>query len=98
MNVFKKIYHFLFGKEIEYDAIVEGMENTDLFNPSQYLTKNGVVSPGSSGRYHLNFRLKNNERLQLSVSAKQAAAFEPGMQGTLIHRRNILLSFKPNRR
>lgn len=33
-----KAGHFLFGKEIEYGAVVEKIENIDLFNPSQYLT------------------------------------------------------------
>ena len=86
---------FLFGKEIEYGAVVEKIENIDLFNPSQYLTKNGVVNPGSSGRYHLEFRLQDDTHVELSVSAKQAGKFEPGMRGTLVHRRNILISFVP---
>ena len=90
-----KAGRFLFGKEIEYGAIVEKIENIDLFNPSQYITKNGVVSPGSSGRYHVEFRLQNDTNIELSVSAKQAGKFEPGMRGTLVHRRNILISFAP---
>ena len=90
-----KAGRFLFGKEIEYGAVVEKIENIDLFNPSQYITKNGVVSPGSSGRYHVEFRLQDDTHIELSVSAKQAGKFEPGMRGTLIHRRNILMSFVP---
>ena len=90
-----KAGHFLFGKEIEYGAVVEKIENIDLFNPSQYITKNGVVSPGSSGRYHVEFRLQDDTNIELSVSAKQAGKFEPGMRGTLVHRRNILISFVP---
>lgn len=90
-----KAGRFLFGKEIEYGAVVEKIENIDLFNPSQYITKNGVVSPGSSGRYHVEFRLQDDTHIELSVSAKQAGKFEPGMRGTLIHRRNILISFVP---
>lgn len=90
-----KAGRFLFGKEIEYGAVVEKIENIDLFNPSQYITKNGVVSPGSSGRYHVEFRLQDDTHIELSVSAKQAGKFEPGMRGTLVHRRNILMSFVP---
>lgn len=90
-----KAGRFLFGKEIEYGAVVEKIENIDLFNPSQYITKNGVVSPGSSGRYHVEFRLLDDTHIELSVSAKQAGKFEPGMRGTLVHRRNILMSFVP---
>ena len=90
-----KAGRFLFGKEIEYGAVVEKIENIDLFNPSQYITKNGVVSPGSSGRYHVEFRLQDDTNIELSVSAKQAGKFEPGMRGTLVHRRNILMSFVP---
>ena len=90
-----KAGRFLFGKEIEYGAVIEKIENIDLFNPSQYITKNGVVSPGSSGRYHVEFRLQDDTHIELSVSAKQAGKFEPGMRGTLIHRRNILMSFVP---
>ena len=90
-----KAGRFLFGKEIEYGAVVEKIENIDLFNPSQYITKNGVVSPGSSGRYHVEFRLQDDTHIELSVSAKQAGKFEPGMHGTLVHRRNILMSFVP---
>lgn len=90
-----KAGRFLFGKEIEYGAVVEKIENIDLFNPSQYITKNGVVSPGSSGRYHVEFRLQDDTNIELSVSAKQAGKFEPGMRGTLVHRRNILISFAP---
>ena len=90
-----KAGRFLFGKEIEYGAVVEKIENIDLFNPSQYITKNGVVSPGSSGRYHVEFRLQDDTHIELSVSAKQAGKFEPGMRGTLVHRRNILISFVP---
>ena len=90
-----KAGRFLFGKEIEYGAVVEKIENIDLFNPSQYITKNGVVSPGSSGRYHVEFRLQDDTNIELSVSAKQAGKFEPGMCGTLVHRRNILISFVP---
>lgn len=90
-----KAGRFLFGKEIEYGAVVEKIENIDLFNPSQYITKNGVVSPGSSGRYHVEFRLLDDTHIELSVSAKQAGKFEPGMRGTLVHRRNILISFVP---
>ena len=90
-----KAGRFLFGKEIEYGAVVEKIENIDLFNPSQYITKNGVVSPGSSGRYHVEFRLQDDTNIELSVSAKQAGKFEPGMRGTLVHRRNILISFVP---
>ena len=86
---------FLFGRQTEYGAVVEKIENIDLFNPSQYLTKNGVVNPGSSGRYHVEFRLQDGTRVELSVSAKQAGKFEPGMRGPLIHRRNILISFVP---
>mgnify|MGYP000514880940 CR=1 FL=1 len=91
-----KAGRFLFGKEIEYGAVVEKIENIDLFNPSQYITKNGVVSPGSSGRYHVEFRLQDDTHIELSVSAKQAGKFEPGMRGTLVHRRNILMSFVPD--
>ena len=90
-----KAGRFLFGKEIEYGAVVEKIANIDLFNPSQYLTRNGVVSPGSSGRYHVEFRLQDDTHIELSVSAKQAGKFEPGMRGTLVHRRNILMSFVP---
>ena len=90
-----KAGRFLFGKEIEYGAVVEKIENIDLFNPSQYITKNGDVSPGSSGRYHVEFRLQDDTHIELSVSAKQAGKFEPGMRGTLVHRRNILMSFVP---
>lgn len=90
-----KAGRFLFGKEIEYGAVVEKIENIDLFNPSQYITKNGVVSPGSSGHYHVEFRLQDDTHIELSVSAKQAGKFEPGMRGTLVHRRNILMSFVP---
>ena len=90
-----KAGRFLFGKEIEYGAVVEKIANIDLFNPSQYITKNGVVSPGSSGRYHVEFRLQDDTHIELSVSAKQAGKFEPGMRGTLVHRRNILISFVP---
>lgn len=90
-----KAGRFLFGKEIEYGAVVEKIENIDLFNPSQYITKNGVVSPGSSGRYHVEFRLQDDTHIELSVSAKKAGKFEPGMRGTLVHRRNILMSFVP---
>ena len=90
-----KAGRFLFGKEIEYGAVVEKIENIDLFNPSQYITKNGVVSPGSSGRYHVEFRLQDDTHIELSVSAKQAGKFETGMRGTLVHRRNILMSFVP---
>ena len=90
-----KAGRFLFGKEIEYGAVVEKIENIDLFNPSQYITKNGVVSPGSSGRYHVEFRLQDDTHIELSVSAKQAGKFELGMRGTLVHRRNILISFVP---
>ena len=90
-----KAGRFLFGKEIEYGAVVEKIENIDLFNPSQYITKNGVVSPGSSGRYHVEFRLQDDTHIELSVSAKQAGKFESGMRGTLVHRRNILISFVP---
>lgn len=90
-----KAGRFLFGKEIEYGAVVEKIENIDLFNPSQYITKNGVVSPGSSGRYHVEFRLQDDTHIELSVSAKQAGKFETGMRGTLVHRRNILISFVP---
>ena len=90
-----KAGRFLFGKEIEYGAVVEKIENIDLFNPSQYITQNGVVSPGSSGRYHVEFRLQDDTHIELSVSAKQAGKFEPGMRGTLVHRRNILMSFVP---
>ena len=32
-----KAGRFLFGKEIEYGAVVEKIENIDLFNPSQYM-------------------------------------------------------------
>ena len=56
------------------------IENIDLFNPSQYITKNGVVSPGSSGRYHVEFRLQDDTHIELSVSAKQAGKFESGMR------------------
>lgn len=90
-----KAGRFLFGKEIEYGAVVEKIENIDLFNPSQYITKNGVVNPGSSGRYHVEFRLQDDTHVELSVSGKQAGKFEPGMRGTLVHRRNILISFVP---
>lgn len=90
-----KAGRFLFGKEIEYGAVIEKIENIDLFNPSQYITKNGVVSPGSSGRYHVEFRLQDDTHIELSVSAKQAGKFETGMRGTLVHRRNILISFVP---
>lgn len=86
---------FLFGRQTEHGAVVEKIENIDLFNPSQYLTKNGVVNPGSSGRYHVEFRLQDDTRVELSVSAKQAGKFEPGMRGTLVHRRNILISYVP---
>lgn len=90
-----KVGRFLFGRETEYGAVVEKIENIDLFNPSQYLTKNGVVNPGSSGRYHVEFRLQDGTHVELSVSAKQAGKFEPGMRGTLVHRRNILISYVP---
>ena len=90
-----KAGRFLFGRQTEYGAVVEKIENIDLFNPSQYITKNGVVSPGSSGRYHVEFRLQDGTHVELSVSAKQAGKFEPGMRGTLVHRRNILISYVP---
>lgn len=90
-----RVGRFLFGKETEYGAVVEKIENIDLFNPSQYITRNGVVSPGSSGRYHVEFRLQDGTHVKLSVSAKQAGKFEPGMRGTLVHRRNILISYVP---
>ena len=90
-----KAGRFLFGKEIEYGAVVEMIEIIDLINRSHYITKNGVLSPGSSGRYHVEFRLQDDTHIELSVSAKQAGKFEPGMRGTLVHRRNILMSFVP---
>lgn len=94
----RRVTRYFFGREIEYGARVISIENTDLFNPAQYLTRNGVVNPGSSGRHHVNFALADETVLQLSVSAKQAGIFEPGMKGTLVHRRSILLSFTPERK
>ena len=82
--------------KLEQVVAVEKIEKIDLFNPSQYITKNGVVSPGSSGRYHVEFRLQDDTHIELSVSAKQAGKFELGMRGTLVHRRNILMSFVPD--
>ena len=69
-----KAGRFLFGKEIEYGAVVEKIENIDLFNPSQYITKNGVVSPGSSGRYHVEFRLQDDTNIELPYRADQLQA------------------------
>ena len=39
--------------------------------------------------------MQDDTHIELSVSAKQAGKFELGMRGTLVHRRNILISFAP---
>lgn len=86
----------LFKRETERHARVIRMEETDRINPNQYLTKNGVVCPGSSGRFHVDFTLEDGSVTQISVSAKEAGQFAIGMKGTLVHRGDVLVSFEPD--
>lgn len=85
-------------REKELHARVASIESGDRINPNQYLTKNGVVCPGSSGRFHIDFVLEDGSSVQLSVSGGDAGRFAVGMKGTLVHRGNILISFEPDAR
>lgn len=89
---------FLLGrsKSRKPHVSVRSIEPVSRINPAQYLTRNGVVSPGGDGRYHVVFLLQDGSRLGLSLSARQAGPLAVGMRGTLIHRDAVFLSFQPD--
>lgn len=82
-------------KEKETHVQVTGIDPVSQMNPVQYLTKGGSVCAGSDGRYHVTFLLKDDTRLILSLSGKQAGTLETGMSGTLVHNGSVFLSFTP---
>ncbi len=83
-------------KEKEGHAQITKIDCVSQMNPNQYLSKGGPVCAGSDGRYHVTFLLKDDTRLVLSLSGKQAGTLAVGMCGTLIHNGSVFLSFTPD--
>lgn len=73
---------------------ITDIDSVSQMNPGQYLSKGGPVCAGSDGRYHVTFLLKDDTRLTLSLSAKQAAPLAKGMCGTLVHNGTVFVAFK----
>lgn len=88
---------FLISRRREKDAHVQVVEvsSASQINPAQYLSKGGPVCAGSDGRYHVTFLMKDDTKLTLSLSAKQAGTLATGMQGTLIRNGSVFIGFTP---
>ena len=84
-------------KEKETHVGVAEIDSVSQMNPGQYLSKGGPVCAGSDGRYHVTFSLKDDTRLILSLSGKQAGQLAAGMYGTLIHNGSVFVSFTPEK-
>ena len=82
-------------KEKETHVRVAEIDSVSQMNPGQYLSKGGPVCAGSDGRYHVTFSLKDDTRLILSLSGKQAGQLAAGMYGTLVHNGSVFVSFTP---
>lgn len=82
-------------KEKETHVQVAEIDSVSQMNPGQYLSKGGPVCAGSDGRYHVTFLFKDDTRLILSLSGKQAGSLAAGMYGTLVYNGSVFLSFTP---
>ncbi len=84
-------------REKENHVQVIGIDSVSQMNPGQYLSKAGPVCAGSDGRYHVTFLLRDDTRLILSLSGKQAGVLAAGMYGTLVHNGSVFVSFIPEK-
>lgn len=83
----------MFTKKSISTATIKSINDSVNFNPSQYLTKNGVVCAGSDGRFMVDFELEDGTHEFLSLSSKQVKNLSSGMKGTLTNKGKVFISF-----
>lgn len=89
-----------FQHEIKYNARVIEIKTSENVNPNFRMSRQrwaqDYSAVGSNERYHIIFRNIDDTLTEVSVSPQKAGKFQVGMVGTLVHRSNILISFKIN--